>query len=506
LNTCNKGGTPGHISIATISTSSVQQPGANPTSTTTTNTPRPNPTHPTTTTTSGQANINNNPIAAQLNSLLFGGAANIGGGGGGGGPANNFLNQLLGNFTSTGNAQQRPQPTTAQPQPQQQRAQSAAMGAILTEAMGLMDSNNPNDQRLNQPIRDFFRMFGADFVDEDETSSSSDDDSSSQSSASSAMGVFNVFFSALSLGDMISMARGGGMNNPGVYERARQPMRDYLRRACCGADSESTARPTAAQIAPFVHRLHTEMFEEEGGMNVDFARLEPIDATIDLRRTFATLITHHLTILIEHIFDAQYDQSETPHMWSLIFNRKVHELIDHVVAMWRVCVRNGDATLTETIMDQLRATMTSQNFMAVGGAFLGIFESFSRGQIQSLLGTVPPISRRELEQFIVYKGQEVAACSTGGGGAANVGTTSVEETKKTTVKSEGVTATPQSASNLMSVDDEADQYDSASSTLSSHSMDIDQQFSDAMDQMLKRKKHVVIGNFNFSQFGFNPQL
>jgi hypothetical protein len=449
---------------------------------------------------------------AHLNSLLFAGRAAAAGGGvnvGGGMPGSSFINQLLSNFGAATQPPPRPQPATQQQQqqqqqqqPQQQRAQSAAMGAILREAMGLMDSNNPNDQRMNQPIRDFFHVFGADFDDDEGGDDENELGSHSAGSSNSALGVFNVFFSALSLGDMINMARGGGLNNPEVYQRARQPLRDHLRRACTNSSStangEDSRLPSQAQIDAFAQQLYTEMFEDaENGLQIDFSRFELIDQTIDLPRSVSKLVRLNFRILIEHIFDTQYDSSETPHMWSLIFNRKLHELIDQVVSLWRVCVRNADTVLGEMIMEKLRATMTTQNFMSVGGAFMGIFETFTRSQVQSLFGSVVPLPRRELQRFIAYRGQELV--EDGGGSTSTAATARVEEPKedKTAVSKAVETpvgnSVPQQQVSSLEVDAYADdQYDSASSTLSSHSMDIDQHFNEAMEQMLKRKKNVSL--------------
>ena len=414
---------------------------------------------------------------------------------------NNFINQILGNLGNMANlgrpAQQPPPPPPSDRQ--REAAQSAAMGAILREAIGLMDSNNPNDQRLNQPIRDFFRMFGAEWDEEDEEESSSAAATESSTSGSlSTLNLFNVFFSAMSLGDMISLARGSGtIGNGGVansaqmYQRARQPLRDFICRNVLqyearrnneltqyALSSPPTNQLADAQLSEFASRLYTDIFEDaENGLNIDFSRFELVIPKVNLRESLAKLFKYHLKILLEHLFDNQYDQTETPDMWSIIFSRKLHDLIDHVVGLSRLCVRNADAKVTEVALEKLRAAMMAQNFLTSNNGFFGIFETFTRSQIQSVLSTVPPMTRSEFERFLVYVQEETSVV------------------KMEDVKEESTPAATSSLNTAAAMEDDAGQYDSATSTLSSLSMDVDQQFGDAMNQILLKRKTVCWQSF-----------
>lgn len=415
----NIGGVPGQISIATISTSETTTPTTQtPTSTPLINSPR-----------GSSANM------ANLTSMLFGNA--------------NPLGQL---FSSMNRAA----PTTAPNQNTQDRVASA----ILREAFNLMDSSQQNEQRLNQPLREFMRMFGSEELDEVITNSTT--------GQPSLINIFNVFFQSLTLGDMIDLARGN--NRHKVFEQTRQPLRDYLLNYLHLSDESSL---TQAHITQLVNQLYTDVLEDSNGLNIDLNQFELIDARIDFKRSFVKLIKHNFDSIIHHLFENSYPTSSNgqnnEQTWSFVLFRRFQFFLNQVVNLFRACVRNADTKLLQVAVEKLRSGLSSGSTGSSFGALFGPFESFIRNHVQEILNNVVT-NDNIVHPFVIHK---------------------EEEEKPTTSDQQTQQQQQQQQSLLNSEDDfksiDSNQFDSASSTLSGSSMDIDQHFSDAQKEETKSK-------------------
>lgn len=315
----NIGGVPGQISIATISTSSSSE-NTTPTTQTPTSTPLIN---------SPRGSAAN--LLPNLSSMLFGGA-------------NNIFSNLTRNST------------TAQSQPQDRVA-----GAILREAFNLMDTNNQNDQRLNQPLREFMRIFGSDELDEMVNNS--------RTGAPSMINIFNVFFSSLTLGDMIDLAR--GQNRHRVFQATREPLRQYIRGLI-----QPNNTPNSEDYQNLTDRLFTDIFEDSNGLNIDFSQFELVDENIDFKKSFEKLVKQNLRSILEHLFDSSYEQESSANTWSFVLFQKFQSLLDQVINLGRACVRNADTKMLQLVVEKLRTGLASGSSLNLGPLF-GPFEGDS---------------------------------------------------------------------------------------------------------------------------------
>lgn len=97
---------------------------------------------------------------------------------------------------------------------------ASTINSLVREAISLMDSDNANDQRLNQPLTGLLNMS---FGEEEGTEGSRNEDTV----PTSTLSIFNVLFSSMTLGDMINLARGSSRES--VFERSRQPLREHIK-------------------------------------------------------------------------------------------------------------------------------------------------------------------------------------------------------------------------------------------------------------------------------------
>lgn len=355
-------------------------------------------------------------------------------------PPNPFLNLLNNPNMMLGSLLRNARPPVPQQQPPQQQPQQPLL-SILRQAIGLMDSNNQNDARLNQPLREFMRFLGPlDDADENLTNSQNE---------ASALNVFNVFFSSLSLGDMIDLAR--GQNSHRVFQRTREPLREYLR-SLLTSGSGSGDEPINYDL--LTERFYSDVFEDENGMNIDFSQFELVDQRVDFKRSFERLVKSHIKQLLEHTFDRSYDQvtvdeqTPNPTTWSSILFVRAKTALEQLVNLVRACVSNADQRIIEFVAERVRSGL----FSGAGGGSLGAlyapFESIVRSHIQSFLASIQT-NRSQIEEFITTKPER--------------DTDNVDNEDNQSIDS--------------------NQFDSVSSTLSGNSMDVEQHFSDARSNL-----------------------
>lgn len=325
-----------------------------------------------------------------------------------------------------------------------------AVNSLIRDAINLMDSNNTNDQRLNQPLTG---LLGMSFGDDEEEEGWRPD---SSTPPTSTLSIFNVLFSSMTLGDMINLARGSSRD--GVFERSRQPLREHIKKYFLTPQSSTDQVLTEENQAALVERMYREVFIDQNGLNIDLTQFELIDSKVDFPASFENLIKHHLKILLKHVYDTTYDDvtysgtnsiSEPGRStWSSILFKKFNDLIEKIVLLSRFCVKNADSKFTQVVTQKLRQAVVSQN-MVNNQMFFNIFENFIQTQVQQTLTSITtPTENSNIREFVIYKGQSV---STG------ASTSAAREETMTMVEDEDV-------------------YDSASSTLSD--MDIDQSFNE----------------------------
>ena len=343
-------------------------------------------------------------------------------------------------------------------------------------------------ERLDRPLSEFIRstfgIGGAVDDDDDSTNVQDNEEAETPSGEPNAGGLLHTLFSSMSLGDMISLAR--GTDRQRVFERSRRAVRDYLRN-----DNESAATTNSADH--LAERFYTELFVEPSSF-VDLAHLElrMSDESVDFAASLERLVKHHLRRLLEHMLlqpdasDANSSQQQAT-TWSEQLIDAFHLLVNHLVALSRACISDADGQLARIVTAQIgqhlvthqAATQQQQQQQQPSmSLFQGIFDSFVRRQVEQLIQGVR-LGRADIEQFIVAKTAAPVAPSTA--------TTNSEVKTEQAVTSSTLTATetepvatapsaPPQPQQPLSDDDE--RYDSVSSTLSgrSSSMDIDRHY------------------------------
>ena len=227
-----------------------------------------------------------------------------------------------------------------------------------------------------------------------------DESQSDELPESSPLNVFNVFLTSLTLSDIVDLAR--GQNRHRIFERARQPLREFLR------EKFSIQTESDESIASFVDQLYHDLFEDSNsGLHIDFEQFQLVDAKLDFKKSFTKLIKSHFRAIIKHILNPVYDEQierETNNTWSSVLCEQLFRLADNLVNLVRACVREPDQTLMQLVLRKFRENVLSQNVLA-GLGFFGMFESFIQGQAQTLLGSIST-NRASVEEFIVRKEEE----------------------------------------------------------------------------------------------------
>ena len=380
-----------------------------------------------------------------------------------------LLSQILGGINlNQPTAAAASQPQQQQHQPRQQattntrpESQAQVANAILRETISLLGSNNPNDQRLNQPLQEFLRALGAD---PDEINGTG---SSSASNNNSSLNLFNVFFSSMTLGDMINLARGQNLDQ--VFAHSRTPLREYIREHFGIENAENEAL-----VDSLADKLYNEIFVESTGINVRFDELELSDEAqrrqVNLAKSFEKLIKHHLRILIKHVYDPAFSSSSNP-SWSAIVVKKFYDLINHLVTLCRYSIRNADAKFTEIVTQKLNQAVMDNDFFGMG-LFTNVFNGFISSQVQQMLRNVT-MSNEQIEQFLVFADGRNAESNVRAEASTTTLTSQLAEKKESRQEEEKKNAGEEKEEDEEE-EEEEDKYDSASSTISGNSMDIDQ--------------------------------
>lgn len=283
-----------------------------------------------------------------------------------------------------------PAATGASTTPRSQNS-SQTINSLIREAISLMDSDNTNDQRLNQPLTGLLGMSFGEDGSEDEWRPDSD------VPPTSTLSIFNVLFSSMTLGDMINLARGS--NREEVFERSRQPLRNHIKKYFLTPVSTTGEVLTEENRTGLVNRMYQEVFIYENGLNIDLGQFELNDSKLDYAKSFEKLMKHHLRGLLNHIYDTSYDEVTAPTdssaaraertTWSSLLFKKFHELVEKIVVLSRFCVKNSDAQFTTVVTQKLRQAIVSQN-MVSNPMFLSIFDNFIQTQVQQTLsGKLP---------------------------------------------------------------------------------------------------------------------
>ncbi len=333
------------------------------------------------------------------------------------------------------------------------------VNALMREAISLMDSNNTNDQRLNQPLREFLRLFGED---EDEESSVPNAAEQNATAARSTLSIFNTLFSSMTLGDMINLARGQDTNQ--VFERSRLPLQAHIRNYFKNnnstqqqGDAQQQFELTEDNLIFLSDRLYNDIFIDENGLHIDLNQFVALlnDPSVDFAKSFEKLMKHHLKIMLKHVFDSKFDLAENApplppdSTWSAILFKNFNNLVGDLVRQCRFCLRNADSHFTLIVTQKLREAVISQN-ISNNSMFFSIFENFIRTQIQQTLDGIS-MSNSIDQQFIVHITEPTLTAAS----SSQLNNSDNHDSKST---------------------DSSKSYETVSSTLSSNNfMDIDQQ-------------------------------
>lgn len=341
------------------------------------------------------------------------------------------------------------------------------MGTILREAIMLMNSSqtsSASQQRLNQPMREFLSLLG---------DSSTDETLLNRHQQPSIVNAFSTFFHSLSLGDMIDISR--GLNRHRIFERARQPVRDHLRALC----------PNERVDIDFLcDRYWNDMFEDPSGFNVDFSQFELNNEQIDFKKSVEKLMRNQIRLDLELIFNTSYDNvniEQATETWSSLIYDRFKVEIDRFVNLCRACIKNADTQILNLASSRIQASLTPGSITNQAG-MSGPFQGFVRSHMQSVLNDIP-LNRAPIEEFIVFKQQPRSnAVVSAEPPKSNLTTT-------TTIASQKTEEMDTNDDDCLSID--SNQFDSASSTLSGNSMDIEQHFIEARN----KKQGKCLGKF-----------
>jgi len=264
------------------------------------------------------------------------------------------------------------------------------INSLIREAISLMDSDNTNDQRLNQPLTGLLDM------------SLGEDDEDSQGwrpdlnvPPTSTFSIFNVLFSSMTLGDMINLARGTSRDS--VFERSRRPLRDHIKRYFPNSEETADQALNEENTQALIDRIYSEVFIDASGLNINLEQFELTDPNIDFPKSFEKLIKEHLRRMLLHVYDTTWDNVTSPpstapggsqpqqeQTWSSLLFKKFHEMIERLVMLTRFSIRNADAQFTQIVTQKLRQAVISQS-MVNNPMFLNIFDNFIQTQVQQTL-------------------------------------------------------------------------------------------------------------------------
>ena len=257
----------------------------------------------------------------------------------------------------------------------------------------------------------------------------------------------------MTLGDMINLAR--GQDTSRVFERSRQPLRTHIRNYF-NQNTNDQFVVSDENISSLADRLYSDIFIDVNGLHIDLSQFDLSDNRIDFAKSFEKLIKHHLRVMLKHVFDAKYDtENQDPNepTWSAVLFKNFHNLVNQLVTLSRICLKNADSQFTVVVTQKLRQAVISQN-ISNNSMFYGIFENFVRTQVQQTLANIN-LPRSSIEEFILYKEQTQTATATASSSSNNL--SQLNNTDNQDAKST----------------DSSKSYETASSTLSGNFMDID---------------------------------
>lgn len=166
--------------------------------------------------------------------------------------------------------------------------------------------------------------------------------------------------------------------------------------------------------------MYNEVFIAEAGLGIDLTLFDLIDTNIDFTKSFEKLLKHHLMILLRHVYDTTYDHvatpptstatsQEAPTTWSSILFQKFHQLVEAIIKLARLSIRNADVHFTNMVTQKLRQAVVSQN-MVNNPMFFGIFDNFIHTQVQQTLVGIRG-SSSDVKEFVLYKEGTLQAAS-----------------------------------------------------------------------------------------------
>jgi hypothetical protein len=268
---------------------------------------------------------------------------------------------------------------------------------IIREAISLMNSSNSNDQRLNQPLGEYFRS-----MDSSEDADSSDETMTSTSTSSIVGGLF----SSMTFGDMINLAT--GVNRHMIFERSRMPLREHI-----SSQFLENNQLNEDNLNSLTNRIYDDIFVNENLFTIDFDQFELTNERVDLKKSFEGLIKHHIKVMLNHVFDTSFDETQSDanstaqptrsaeSTWTSGLLNKFFNLIEELIALCRATIKDADNVFTQTVTSKLSQAIMSQNIIN-NPFFSNILNNFIRMNIRQMVEHARR-SHQDIETFIIMK-------------------------------------------------------------------------------------------------------
>jgi hypothetical protein len=291
----------------------------------------------------------------------------------------------------------RPAQQSGQAQPQTQTSGSlTASQNIIREAISLMNSNNNNSQRLNQPLSELFQA-----IDSSDNTNASDETMTPSSSSS----IIGALFSSMTFGDMINLATGA--NREFLFERSIAPLREHI-----STHFLENNEFNDQNINALTDRLYNDLFFSENVSIINFDQFELTDNGVDLKKSFEMLIKHHIKAMLNHVFDTSFGEPQlysgtaqqtrsAESTWTSALINKFFALIEETIALCRATIKDADNVFTQTVTAKISQTIISQNIFN-NQMFDYIINNFIRIHIRQFVEQARKV-RQDIEKFIIMK-------------------------------------------------------------------------------------------------------
>lgn len=239
---------------------------------------------------------------------------------------------------------------------------------LLNEIILILDSNNPNDERLQRPIREFLHNYTGTFCTD---------------SNKPFWEFCDAVFFSVTLKDLIDLFM--SKNIIGIFSKFKAFTRNYIKNSIF--ENQQVSNETLLQL---IDKL-TEFFALN--LNIDDNDSYFENSKIDFERSLKNLIQHYLRILLANIFT---DEAGTQ---CSSFYKDCQEFKDHIVGLYRCCFKNPDKLICNIICSKVNFILQNSNTIQ---SVTNALREYLLQKIHDTLSATQ-INSKIAERFIRYK-------------------------------------------------------------------------------------------------------